>query len=244
MASSHQILLNLDPDLVSSPLGAFNPLLQWRRRVLQLLLHQVLWSELVTSGYETQLNRGIFVYTHRRKRAGFHFWVICWSVSVYLQLSFFLLQHFPEYLSGMFLYFWVLKHTFTTNIVNKYDNLYSVLVKNNSIWDVSVHLYCLILNIMSLACSGLGPVILWEGVLLSPEGKGGGGGGGASPPRDVLWLGEMSVGRGSKGKAAVEGGGPCSVRATYVPAERRIKVEWAKRQRNDTSSFWQQLQRN
>ena len=78
---------------------------------------------------------------------------------------------------------------------------------------------------MSFTCSGLGPVILWEGVLLSPEGKGGGGGGGASPPRDVLWLGEMSVGRGSKGKAAVEGGGPCSVRATYVPAEKRLKME-------------------
>lgn len=27
----------------------------------------------------------------------------------YLQFSFFLLQHFPEYLSGVFLYFWVLK---------------------------------------------------------------------------------------------------------------------------------------
>lgn len=71
---------------------------------------------------------------------------------------------------------------------------------------------------MTFTCSGLGPVILWEGVLLRPEGKGGGGGGGASPPRDVLWLGARSVGRGSRGKEAVEGGGPCSVRATYVPA--------------------------
>lgn len=42
------------------------------------------------------------------------------------------------------------------------------------------------LNIISFTCSGLGPVIFWEGVLLSPEGKGGGGGGGASPARDVL----------------------------------------------------------
>lgn len=92
-------------------------------------------------------------------------------------------------------------------------------------------------NIMSFTCSGLGPVILWEGVLLSPEGKGGGGGGGASPPRDVLWLGEMSVGRGSKGKAAVEGGGPCSVRATYVPAERWIKMESVKRQDKTRAVF-------
>lgn len=32
-------------------------------------------------------------------------------VCVYLQFSLFLLQHFPEYLSGMFLNFWVLKKT-------------------------------------------------------------------------------------------------------------------------------------
>lgn len=43
VVSPHQILLDLDPDLASSPLGTFNPLLQWRRRVPQLLLHQVLW---------------------------------------------------------------------------------------------------------------------------------------------------------------------------------------------------------
>lgn len=71
---------------------------------------------------------------------------------------------------------------------------------------------------MSFTCSGLGPVILWVGVLLSPEGKGGGGEGGASPPTGVLWLCARSVRSGSKGKGAVEGGGPCSVRATYVPA--------------------------
>lgn len=35
-----------------------------------------------------------------------------------------------------------------------------------------------------LTCSGL--LILWEGVLVSPGGRGGGGGGGASPPSDVL----------------------------------------------------------
>lgn len=147
VTSSHQILLNLRPDLVSSPLGTFDPLLQWRRRVLRLLLHQVLWSELVTSGYQIRYHSWTegSLYINGRKRAGFQFWVICWSVSVYLQLSFFLLQHFPEYLSGMFLYFWVLKHTFTTNIVNKYDNLYVatdlfhlVLMKNNSIWEYNV----------------------------------------------------------------------------------------------------------
>lgn len=81
----------------------------------------------------------------------------------------------------------------------------------------------IVVNIMSFTWSGLGPVILWDGVLLSPEGKGGGGEGGASPPRDVLWLGARSEGRGSKGKDAVEGGGPCNVRATYVPATGRLK---------------------
>lgn len=81
----------------------------------------------------------------------------------------------------------------------------------------------IVVYIMSFTWSGLGPVILWDGVLLSPEGKGGGGGGGASPPRDVLWLGARSEGRGSKGKDAVEGGGPCNVRATYVPATGRLK---------------------
>lgn len=64
----------------------------------------------------------------------------------------------------------------------------------------------------------MGPVILWDGMLLSPEGKGGGGEGGASPPSDALWLGAWSVERGSRGSDAVEGGGPCNVRATYVPA--------------------------
>lgn len=76
----------------------------------------------------------------------------------------------------------------------------------------------LCVSLLSLTCSGLGPVILWEELLLSPEGNGGGGGGGASPPRDILLLGMRSVGRGSKGKEAADGSGPCSVRATYVPA--------------------------
>lgn len=58
-------------------------------------------------------------------------------------------------------------------------------------------------------------MILWDGMLLSPEGKGGGGEGGASPPSDAL---SLSVERGSRGSDAVEGGGPCNVRATYVPA--------------------------
>lgn len=79
---------------------------------------------------------------------------------------------------------------------------------------------------MSFTCNGLGPVILWDGLLLSPEGKGGGGEGGASPPRGVLWLDARSVERGSKGKDAVEGGGPCSVRATYVPAMGQSKKKW------------------
>lgn len=70
-----------------------------------------------------------------------------------------------------------------------------------------------IYDTISLTCSGLGPVILWEGVLLSPEGKGGGGGGGVSPPSDVFWMDVWSVGRGSSGKEAAEGVGPCSVRA-------------------------------
>lgn len=44
---------------------------------------------------------------------------------VYLQFSLFLLQHFPEYLSGMFLYFWILKITFIAKFLNYlvlYDN--------------------------------------------------------------------------------------------------------------------------
>lgn len=87
----------------------------------------------------------------------------------------------------------------------------------------------LIHNVMSFTCSGLGLVILWDGVLLSPEGNGGGGEGGASPPKNVLWLGARSVGRGSKGREAAEGGGPCNVSATYVPAMgQKVKesVKW------------------
>lgn len=41
-ASFYQILLDLDPDLVRSPLGALDALLQGRRGVPQPLLQQVL----------------------------------------------------------------------------------------------------------------------------------------------------------------------------------------------------------
>lgn len=67
---------------------------------------------------------------------------------------------------------------------------------------------------MEVTCSGLGPVILWDGMLPSAEEAGGGGEGGASPANDALWLGAWSLDRGSKGCDAAEGGGPCSVRAT------------------------------
>lgn len=153
---------------------------------------------------------------------------------VYLQFSLFLLQHFPEYLSGMFLYFWVLENTFTAKVANNFDAVQQEIQKYNNLHNLKLNIYFIQywrgmivvhkwVNIMSFTWSGLGPVILWDGVLLSPEGKGGGGEGGASPPRDVLWLGARSEGRGSKGKDAVEGGGPCNVRATYVPATGRLK---------------------
>lgn len=39
---------------------------------------------------------------------------------------------------------------------------------------------------MEVTCSGLGPVILWDGMLPSAEEAGGGGEGGASPANDAL----------------------------------------------------------
>lgn len=44
----------------------------------------------------------------------------------------------------------------------------------------------LILDKAPVTCSGLGPVILWDGVLYNPDNTGGGGEGGASPLRYCL----------------------------------------------------------
>lgn len=142
--SSHHILLNLDPDLVSSSLGTFDTLLQWWRRVSQVFLHQVLKQicqvrfkshgytlpqtcfhkftsastkkpnqSTETWGSTTELNVFCLVLLSGKNPPGNIF--ISWYKSFayvwefYLKFGFFLLQHFPEYLSGMFLYFWVLE---------------------------------------------------------------------------------------------------------------------------------------
>lgn len=86
--------------------------------------------------------------------------------------------------------------------------------KTQNGWSQSLH--CVLLT-----CSGLGPVILWDGVLFSPEGRGGGGGGVPSPLTDIFVFDVRSVERGSKGTDVAEGGGPCSVIATYGPAGRQ-----------------------
>lgn len=75
-------------------------------------------------------------------------------------------------------------------------------------------------------CNGLGPVILWVGVLLPVGGVGGSEGDMASPINAVLWLGKRSVGRGWRGAEEVEGGGPCRVNATYVPAMMKRENLW------------------
>lgn len=91
---------------------------------------------------------------------------------MYLQLGLLLLQHFPEYLACVFLYFWVLK-THKLNI------------------DLNAPETPHVGNIHSsekapFTCRGLGPVILWDGMLPVPGGTGGGGEGGASPLSDAL----------------------------------------------------------
>lgn len=60
---SDQILLNFDPDLLRSPLGTFNPLLQWWRRVPWVLLPQGLSNNQSSLSMVERLEDGVSVYS-------------------------------------------------------------------------------------------------------------------------------------------------------------------------------------